>query len=70
MSDGARSMEISSSDYLVDDGVERLLSFIRKRLNIRDIAWETDAFETYVNHMMRKRGETLMKYINVEDTAY
>ena len=36
---------INSADYLVVDGVEQLLAFMRKRLHIRDIDLETDAFE-------------------------
>ena len=70
MSDDARSMELSSADYLVDDGIEKLLELIRRRLNIRDLDLETEAFDKYFNHMMRKKGETLTKYINVEEVAY
>ena len=61
---------MSSSDYQVDDGVELLLAFIRKRLNIRELDLETEVFKKYFNDMMRKRGETLIKYINAEETAY
>ena len=53
MSGDARSMAITSPDYLDDDGVERLLACIRRRLNIRDVGLETDAFEKFLNHMMR-----------------
>ena len=70
MSDDVRSMEMNSSDYLVSDGVELLLAFIRKRLNIRELDLETEAFKKYFNDMMRKRGETLTKYMNAEETAY
>ena len=70
MSDDARSMELNSTEYLVPDGVERLLEFIKRRLNIRELDLETEAFKTYFNDMMRKRGDTLTKYINAEETAY
>ena len=70
MRDGARAMELLGQDLLDDDGVEKLLSFIRKRLHITDLHLETDAFEKYFTHLARKRGETLMKYINEEDTAH
>ena len=70
MSVDVRSMELSSSDYQVEDGVEKLLAFIRKRLNIRELDLETEVFKKYFNDMMRKRGETLIKYINAEETAY
>ena len=70
MSDDARSIELNVGDYQVQDGVELLLAFIRKRLNIRDLDLETEAFDTYFNHMIRKRGETLNKYTDAEETAY
>ena len=70
MSDDVRSMELNSSEYQVPDGVERLLAFIKRRLNIRELDLETEAFKTYFNDMMRRRGETLTKYINAEETAY
>ena len=53
-----------------DDGVEQLLLFLRKRLHITDLNLETEAFEKYFTHLARKKGETLMKYINEEETAY
>ena len=70
MSDDARSMELNAGDYLLPGGVEKLLAFIRKRLNIRDLDLETEAFDKYFNNMMRRKGETLTKYINAEGTAY
>ena len=69
-SDDARSIELNAGGYQVQDGVELLLAFIRKRLNIRDLDLETEAFDKYFNHTIRKRGETLNKYINAEETAY
>ena len=45
MSDDARNMELSAADYLVPDGVGQLLVFIRKRLNIRELDLEAEAFE-------------------------
>ena len=56
--------------YQVDDGVEQLLAFIRKRLHITDLHLETEAFEKYFTHLARKKGETLTKYINAEETVY
>ena len=70
MIDDVRSMELNSVDYLVPDGIERLLAFITRRLNIRELDLETEAFKKYFNGMMRKRGETLTKYINADETAY
>ena len=70
MSEDARAMELLGTDYQVHDGVERLLTFIRKRLHITDLGLETEAFEKYFTHLARKKGETLMKYINAEETAY
>ena len=70
MSDDVRSMEMNSAEYQVPDGVERLLAFIKRRLNIRELDLETEVFKKYFNDMMRKRGETLTKYINAEETAY
>ena len=69
MNDDDRSMELNSADYAVPDGVERLLAFIEKRWNIRELDLETEVFETYFDGMMRQRGETLIKYINAEETA-
>ena len=63
-------MELASSDYLIPDGVEKLLEFLGTRLNIRVLDLETDAFNKYFNDMMRKRGETLNKYMNAGETAY
>ena len=70
MSDDARNIELSAGGYQAPDGVERLLALIRKRLNIRDLDPETEAFDTYFNHMTRTRCETLNKYTNAEGTAY
>ena len=70
MSEDARAMELLGTDYQVDDGVEKLLAFIRKRLHITDLHLETEAFDKYFSHLARKKGETLMKYINAEETAY
>ncbi len=70
MSDDAKAMELSATDFQVDDGVEKLLRFIRKRLHITDLNLETEAFEKYFAQLARKKGETLMKYINAEETAY
>ena len=55
MSEDARSMELNAAEYMVPDGVERLLEFIRKRLNIRDLDLETEAFDRYFNKMTSKR---------------
>ncbi len=44
MSDDAKAMELSATDFQVDDGVEQLLRFIRKRLHITDLNLETEAF--------------------------
>ena len=70
MSEDARAMELLGSDFQVDDGVEKLLAFLRKRLHITDLNLETEAFERYFSQLARKKGETLMKYINAEETAY
>ena len=70
MSDDVRRMELNSADYLVPDGVEQLLARIKKRLNIRELDLETEVFQTYFNSMMRKSGETLIKYIHAEETAH
>ena len=45
MSEDARAMELLGSDFLEEDGVEKLLTFIRKRLHITDLHLETDAFD-------------------------
>ena len=44
MSDDVRSMELNSAEYLVPDGVEQLLAFIKKRLNLRELDLETEFF--------------------------
>ena len=46
------------------------MACIRKRLNIRELFIDTEVFHKYFHDMMRKRGETLTKYINVEETDY
>ena len=70
MSYDVRSMEWNSAEYLVPDGIERLSALIKKRLNIRELDLETEVFKKYFNDIIRKRGETLTKYINAEDTSY
>ena len=45
MQEDARAMELLGRDFLIDDGVEQLLSFLRKRLHITDLNLETEAFE-------------------------
>ena len=70
MRDDAKAMELNATDFQVDDGVEQLLRFIRKRLHITDLNLETEAFDKYFAQLARKKGETLMTYINAEETAY
>ena len=60
MRDDARSVDLQSSDYQVDNGVEKLLSLIRQRLHITDINLETEALYKYFNQLARKKGETFM----------
>ena len=52
MSDDVRSMELNSADYAVPDGVERLLAFIKNRLNIRELDLETEVFKKYLDGML------------------
>ena len=70
LEEDARAMELLGSDFQDDEGVEKLLDFLRKRLHITDLSLETEAFDKYFTHLARKKGETLMKYINAEETAY
>ena len=56
MREDAMAMELHSSHYQVDDGVEKLLAFIRKRLHITDLSLETEAFENYFTQLARKTG--------------
>ena len=63
-------MELGSHEYLVPDGIEQLLAFFKTRLNIRELDMETDTFKKYFHDMMRRRGETLTKYMNAAETAY
>ena len=69
-SDDVRSMELNSAEYQTPDGVERLLAFIKKRLNIRELDLETEVFKKYFDGIVRRRGETLIKYIHAEEQAY
>ena len=70
VSDAVHNMELKPADYLVPDGVEQPLACVEKILNIRALDLETEVFQKYFNDMMRKRGETLIKYINAEETAH
>ena len=70
MSEDARAMDLHRSDSQVDDGVEKLLALIRQRLHITDLNLETEAFEEYLHQLARAKGETFMKYINAEESAY
>ena len=63
-------MELQSGDYQTDDGIERLLNFIKKRINLTDYTFEQEAFEKYFHHISRTKGESLVKYKNEEETAY
>ena len=69
-SEDVRSMELNSAEYQTPDGVERLLAFIKKRLNIRELDLETEVFKKYFDGIVRKRGETLIKYTHAEEQAY
>ena len=69
MSEDARSMELNAAGYMVLDGVEKLLEFIRKRLHTRDLDLESEVFDKYFNKMTRLKGETLHKYIHAEEMA-
>ena len=60
-SDDVRSMELNSAEDQTPDGVERLLAFIKRRLNIRELDLETEVFKKYFDGIVRKRGETLIK---------
>ena len=55
MQDDARAMELLGNDFLVDNGVELLLDFLKKRLHITELNLETEAFEKYFNHLARKK---------------
>ena len=46
------------------------MAFIRNLIHITDLSFETEAFDKYFTHLVRKKGETLMKYINAEESAY
>ena len=67
MSDDARAMELLGTEYMIDGGVERLIAFIRGRIHITYLSLETEAFGKYFNQLARKKGDTLMKYINAEE---
>ena len=70
LSDDAKAMELKAPDYQADNGVEKLLAFLRKRLNITDLSLEAEALDKYFTQLARKRGETLLRYIHAEETAY
>ena len=67
LSDTVRSMELNAAEYYAPDGVERLLDFIQKRLDIRELDLETEDFKKQFDDIVRKRGETLIKYIHAEE---
>ena len=56
MSEDARAMDLQSSEYQVEDGVEKLLAFIRNRLHIIDLSLEAEAFENYFTQLARTKG--------------
>merc|ERR1712235_200856 len=63
-------MELNSAEFQTSDGVARLLTFTKKRLNIRELDLETEVFKKYFDGIVRRRGETLVKYIHAEELAY
>ena len=66
----AQAMELSSSAFQTEDGIERLLKLIQTRLNITDFQLETESFSKLFDKLERRRGDTITKYINAEEAAY
>jgi len=48
-------MELKSGDFQTEDGIERLLKFIQKRINLTDYKFEQEAFEKYFHHLSRTK---------------
>jgi len=70
LQEDCQRMELKSGDYQTEDGIERLLKFIQKRINLTDYKFEQEAFEKYFHHISRTKGESIIKYKNEEETAY
>ena len=62
--------EFNPESYMTLDGVERFITYVRKRLGITELQQETDAFERFFHKMGRNKGESFVHYINEEETAY
>ena len=70
LSDAFRSMELNAAEYYTPDGVERLLDFIKRRLDIRELDLETEDFKNQFDDIARRRGETLIKFIHAQEQAH
>ena len=69
MLEDCQRMELDANDYLVPDGIDKLLMVVQKRINLTDHTFEKEAFETYFHPISRSRGESFVRYKNEEETA-
>ena len=56
LSEDVRAMDLQSSEYQVEDGVEKLLAYIRSRLHITDLILEAGAFENTSHNGHARKG--------------
>ena len=57
LKDDCQNVELDSTKYRTDTGVEDLLDYLKKRLNITDLQVEREAFEQYFYKMRRAKGD-------------
>ena len=50
-------MELNANDYRTKDGIEKLLAFLQKRINITDLNLEKEAFEDFSTRFADKKGK-------------
>ena len=67
--DDFQRQELDSSVYAKDSGVDDLMAFLKKRINITDLQIEKQCFEEYF-YKLKRGKDSYNKYQNDEEAAY
>ena len=63
-------MQLDVSQYCNDDGIEKYLEMIQRRIGLTSLQQETEIFKKYFHQTRRSKGESMVKYLNEDENAY
>ena len=70
LKDDFRNAVTDIKHFATDDGVEKLITYLKERLHITDYSYEVKAFEGYFKRPDRRNGDSMTKFKNDEETTY